>query len=231
MTNTGITTTPRPPGPSLRLSLVLVIAGLALAIPTLIAGIAPIIRTVTTSNRYTVPGEIRVHLNRGNYMVFEHSGSNSGDSVFGNDGTSTLGPENVTVTSREGVSVPVRSRGSIRETLDNHGDRFEGVARFTTPAEGDYTIEVRNASPTTVLIAHPITDTIRSALGWFALAGLGGTSFVVGIVLLIVGSVRRGRVHNAMAYAPTVPAGWHPDPSGSGRLRYWDGYRWTEHLQ
>ncbi|HEX5988690.1 MAG TPA: DUF2510 domain-containing protein [Solirubrobacterales bacterium] len=25
------------------------------------------------------------------------------------------------------------------------------------------------------------------------------------------------------------PAGWHPDPSGSGRLRYYDGIRWTDH--
>lgn len=30
---------------------------------------------------------------------------------------------------------------------------------------------------------------------------------------------------------PTVPAGWHPDPSGAPQLRYWDGTRWTEHVQ
>jgi hypothetical protein len=26
-----------------------------------------------------------------------------------------------------------------------------------------------------------------------------------------------------------TPAGWHPDPYGQARLRYWDGTRWTEH--
>jgi hypothetical protein len=26
-----------------------------------------------------------------------------------------------------------------------------------------------------------------------------------------------------------APAGWHPDPAGSGRLRYYDGIRWTDH--
>ncbi len=25
------------------------------------------------------------------------------------------------------------------------------------------------------------------------------------------------------------PAGWHPDPAGSGRLRYYDGRQWTDH--
>ncbi len=31
----------------------------------------------------------------------------------------------------------------------------------------------------------------------------------------------------AYAPAPTVPAGWFPDPQGSGQLRYWDGRQWT----
>jgi hypothetical protein len=26
------------------------------------------------------------------------------------------------------------------------------------------------------------------------------------------------------------PAGWYPDPSGQHRHRYWDGQRWTEHV-
>lgn len=28
---------------------------------------------------------------------------------------------------------------------------------------------------------------------------------------------------------PSAPAGWHDDPEGSHRLRYWDGTCWTEH--
>ncbi|MCU1698668.1 MAG: Telomeric repeat-binding factor 2/Protein of unknown function, partial [Mycobacterium sp.] len=28
---------------------------------------------------------------------------------------------------------------------------------------------------------------------------------------------------------PSTPAGWYPDPDGSGGQRYWDGSIWTEH--
>jgi len=36
--------------------------------------------------------------------------------------------------------------------------------------------------------------------------------------------------HQAMGGGAAVaPAGWHDDPQGSGRLRYYDGMRWTNH--
>ncbi|WP_328464254.1 DUF2510 domain-containing protein [Actinoplanes sp. NBC_00393] len=29
----------------------------------------------------------------------------------------------------------------------------------------------------------------------------------------------------------TVPAGWYADPAGTPQQRWWDGFRWTNHLQ
>nr|MBA3421998.1 DUF2510 domain-containing protein [Thermoleophilaceae bacterium] len=33
----------------------------------------------------------------------------------------------------------------------------------------------------------------------------------------------------APSSAPEAPAAWYPDPYRQERLRWWDGWRWTEH--
>lgn len=34
-----------------------------------------------------------------------------------------------------------------------------------------------------------------------------------------------------MTEDPKPPAGWHPDPHGSDKLRYWDGQQWTQQVK
>jgi hypothetical protein len=220
----------RPPGPSLRVSIALLVAGLALAIPTFVAGVVPIVRTITTLARFEAPGAASVHLGKGTYMVYEDTGSISFGSSFSSNDTVTITPADVTVTGARSTPVETFHGSSTRESISSGGHRFVGAVRFTTPAAGDYAVSVRGTSSKAVLIARPVSDTIRSVLGWFALTGVGALVFAVGIVLLIVGSVRRGRTRNAFAYAAPPPPGWHPDPWSFWRLRYWDGYRWTEHV-
>ncbi len=35
---------------------------------------------------------------------------------------------------------------------------------------------------------------------------------------------------SAVGQAAVAPPGWHPDPAGHNRWRWWDGQRWTEHV-
>jgi hypothetical protein len=226
----------RLPGPSLRVAISLMLVGAALAIPTFIAGIVPVVRAITNPIQFDAPGPVRVHLGKGTYMVYQDKGASSIGSSFSFDDSVTITPADVMVSGVDGTNVEVRDRGTIRETLTRNGDRFVGAVRFTTPASGDYVVSVHETTARPVLIARPFSNVVRSVLGWFALAGVGGLAFGVGVVLLIVGSVRRSRVRKTFAYATLPPpglppAGWHTDPWDTGRLRYWDGNRWTEHVQ
>ena len=50
------------------------------------------------------------------------------------------------------------------------------------------------------------------------------------IIVAIVYFVRRARRPSGQGPAQSPP-GWHPDPHGQARLRWWDGSQWTQHTQ
>ncbi len=71
----------------------------------------------------------------------------------------------------------------------------------------------------------------------FATLGLG---LLITLPICAIWAGFAASSHNNRMQAPSTqqaiasggggaPAGWHDDPEGSGRLRYYDGMRWTDH--
>ncbi len=49
------------------------------------------------------------------------------------------------------------------------------------------------------------------------------------VAAVIIVLVKRGS-STGISPAPSIPAGWHPDPHGRHELRFWDGCQWTSNV-
>ena len=199
-------------GPGLVVSLVVIGLGIAIAIPSLIGVVRPFVRTVGAPS-VVVPGSFSENLSKGHYAIFEVTPS------------VPLASDEVTVRSPEGLVVPTYNVATGDE-FDRGGDHYRAIIRFDTPQGGRYQFTIRTTSPTKIIVARTFGQALHEARAWILPLILGAVATITGVVMLIVGLVRR-RSQSPTAAPP--PPGWYPDPQDATRWRYWDGYRWTEH--
>lgn len=201
----------RRPGPSLGWSFVVMGIGLAVSIAAVVAIAIPLVGSLT-SRAYEVPGQYSVHLRATHYIVYQRTGSRS---VFGSsesDLTARIPPSAVGIRAPDGSLIAV-SYTSKDETITRGSAEYTGSLEFDAPVRGLYQVTFNSdpSRPTSVIIARSITDAIHGVLPWFGVGALGGFLVVAGLVMLIVGSTRRGRAKRA-TYGYGPPQQWGPPP-------------------
>ncbi len=183
------------------------IIGVIAATASLISGFGSPVTTPTTVTRTLEKGTT--------YAVYELSGLASGTGTTEDPLLATVSPADITVTGPGGVVVGVKDPGAMTQTFTNGGKEYFAVATFDAPATGSYEISIATEGAE-VLIA-PSFSAFGKSFAWIAAIGLGGLLALIGLILLIVGLVRRSSSKKAVAPAAGPTA--RPPTSSPWRSR------------
>ncbi len=184
------------PGPPLWLSVPLLIAGVVIAVVSAAFFTIAILRSETDALSFATPGSEQVALPSGRFDIFT---SNT---------TAALTPSTVSVYPVGGSPVvlgPMSARLSFRKD----GANYQGVLSFQAARPGEYRVDVSIGAGDVAVVPDLMTETAWNRgwlIGFFAGAVLG----IAGLVLLIVGLVRRSRANRALRAAANAYGGWPP---------------------
>jgi hypothetical protein len=197
---------PAPLGWAVWSGIALLVVALALVVTAAVGGISALVALFGSTTSLQGPADVRLHLQPGTYVVIPqtHAGSSVGRTALG------LSPATVQVRAPDGGAVTVRP-AAARDIL-NGMSAAEPVA-FDVTAAGWYRVAV---DIETDALVWPSVPTIEHRVGgWAGVGGSGAVLGATGLVLLIVGLVRRSKVKRALQPWPgpggwTAPVPWQP---------------------
>jgi hypothetical protein len=214
---------PRPPrpGPGLAVSIAVIIIAAAIGITGLVIGVTSVVHRVRHFNdgpQGSLPAHISAPLTPATWQIYVETNGGlpdfNDDPGFPNDGGGNdfgIDASDVSVTAPDGTSVAVRDLPSdLTETEDLGSHSYLAVARFDISQPGLYEVDVRAANGdagTRVLVGKSLGSDLIGVVKWLVMAGIGFLLGVVGIVLLIVGIVRRRGVRRRLAYGGLTAPG------------------------
>lgn len=170
-------------------SLVGVAVGVWLAASPVVGGLGDTVRAPVL----TTPARSTMTLDHAAYTVYE---------AVSGDGT-LLSPADVVVVSAGGQ--PVRLTDRTGETLTRGGRTFRSVAGFVPPQAGRYEVTLNGPPGAEVVVAPSVLSSFRDAVPGVLVGALSGLTLLVGLVLLVVGLVRRSRARRR-----PPPGSWTP---------------------
>ena len=191
--------------PSPSLAIALMVLGAALGVLSVVMVTLPLLRLVRDAPSVTTPGSVTLSLHRGLYKVFEPTGTPTAGPVPGSSssGVGTISATDVNVGGPGGRPIPV-SDSRADEAITRGGRHYSSAVAFRVSAAGSYTVRIAGARGD-ALISRSLADAVRSRVGWVAGIPIGGLLLLIGLVLLIVGIVRRSRARKAASSGSPPP--------------------------
>lgn len=110
----------------------------------------------------------------------------------------------ITVTGPSGAVVTVTKTGDEVSVVGDGNKRYAEVATFDSGTAGSYTIKV--ASEGSLVAVAPALSTAAKGLAWIVAIILGAVVALIGLVLIVVGALRRSSSRSKRGAAPAERA-------------------------
>lgn len=177
-------------GPGLALSLSICTIGFVLGIVgTVVAFIA--ISGAQSSDTHRLPGALERQLDSGTYDIYAEALDFA--EILNEDAVGDF-VEVGAITVRDPSGQELLVSPSDPELVTNRGFTFyEHIGSFEAIADGVYVIDVQSDAATTIVVGESFSTAWRDALWWAVASVIGTLLFIAGLVMLVVGIVRRQR--------------------------------------
>jgi len=172
----------------------------------------PFLDAITTPSRLT-PVDEQMPLKAGTYVVFELTGHvrKNGPITLTTRDAPLVTTNTVTVQAPDGTRCAVTGGRGMSQTITRGPDLYTGVLQVQIPADGAYHVQLdtRDHAVRSVILAPSLTSGLGEAASGALGLGLAGLLLAAGLVVLLIGLLRR-RPSRVAAPSPGHPQTGYP---------------------